>query len=850
MAGSSKNISFKVSARTARLIGRENVATANGAVTELVKNAYDADARICALCLLQKYTDVPNEIKSDEYDYLVRQQPDLSKFFTRKNNSYHLVKEIAESKRADLENIFKEVVDLWIIDNGSGMASKDIEEKWMVIGTNSKETNAKSSAGRIMTGAKGIGRFALDRLGEKSELYSSRGDKNNLVHWAVDWNAFEGEEKTLDDIKAVLNTRHQTFSDLISEIGLDGILPETAPGQATGSELLSYNTGTAIRLQHMRDNWDKRSIETLKGTLEALLPPKDRNDFNIYVYDQREPDNCGWIDNFPPDQFDYRLKASVKGDGRVEIRLDRHEIDVENIRPSFYSLNDMKTSGYTETDFRKGFYAYTTSLDKIFNANGSRDISEIKEVGPFEFTMYYFKLSNPSKNNLKKFPQKSFDVTKRRQWVKHSGGIRLYRDEFRVRPYGEPGTPDFDWLLLGERTAQNPTAISTEKGNWPVPPHQVAGSIHISKVSNPLLADQSNREGIMNEHSFFAFREIIVGLIKEFETDRNLIHRNFNRAYKIDHPEEDILKEARGLAKKINANNDDEETSSKEQRLKDQKQESKTLAKALEIITDKEKDTNDEIRVLRGMATLGTVLVSFTHELKQIKTNIDARQRRMKKSLDIVVDANRLNRIPLQLSPYDILERWDQEDQQVSCWVNFALSSVTRSKRRRKPIRWQEYFNNIATYWNIILLDRKIEFKVPMNLDQKLSVLAHEIDLDSVFYNLIINSIEVLTRPNQARNRKIEIKHLSADEKEIVFEYSDNGPGISDVFRTTADIFNYGVTSKPEIPGQQIEGTGIGMAIVKEVIDDYGGNVRVLSQLGVPDFRLELSWPSYNRPGK
>jgi len=39
-----KKIPFKVSARAARLIGRENVATSQGAVTELVKNAYDADA--------------------------------------------------------------------------------------------------------------------------------------------------------------------------------------------------------------------------------------------------------------------------------------------------------------------------------------------------------------------------------------------------------------------------------------------------------------------------------------------------------------------------------------------------------------------------------------------------------------------------------------------------------------------------------------------------------------------------------------------------------------------------------------------------------------------------------------
>ena len=42
-------VNFNVNAYTARLIGRENVATLNGAILELVKNTYDADASICLL---------------------------------------------------------------------------------------------------------------------------------------------------------------------------------------------------------------------------------------------------------------------------------------------------------------------------------------------------------------------------------------------------------------------------------------------------------------------------------------------------------------------------------------------------------------------------------------------------------------------------------------------------------------------------------------------------------------------------------------------------------------------------------------------------------------------------------
>jgi len=48
-------IPFKVSARTASLIGRENVATSKGAIIELVKNGYDADSRYCIVLIDNKY---------------------------------------------------------------------------------------------------------------------------------------------------------------------------------------------------------------------------------------------------------------------------------------------------------------------------------------------------------------------------------------------------------------------------------------------------------------------------------------------------------------------------------------------------------------------------------------------------------------------------------------------------------------------------------------------------------------------------------------------------------------------------------------------------------------------------
>ena len=62
-----QEVPFRVSARTARLIGRENVATAESAISELVKNSYDADASFCIVRISPKYDHEPEQFSKREY---------------------------------------------------------------------------------------------------------------------------------------------------------------------------------------------------------------------------------------------------------------------------------------------------------------------------------------------------------------------------------------------------------------------------------------------------------------------------------------------------------------------------------------------------------------------------------------------------------------------------------------------------------------------------------------------------------------------------------------------------------------------------------------------------------------
>lgn len=850
-------IPFKVSARAARLIGRENVATSQGAITELVKNAYDADATACAIFFIPREKSTPESLTEKQFAELHNLLANAEDFYPLIDNKRVLRSDITEVERASIDAAFQDILDLWIIDNGHGMSAQTIENHWMVIGTDVKEVKDTSEGGRVVTGAKGIGRFALDRLGQECDLVSGKVKQSGIAHWFVDWGDFEGDGKVIDDVEAILDTESRSISSVYQKAGLDTLLPKTSPSQGKQGTPLQFDNGTAIKISFLHDRWDQRDSLKLKQTLEALLPPKDQGDFNIFVYDHRAIENSGWIDNFPPDQFDYRMVAKVTATGEVTIKIDRQEIDASKIRRSVFDMEAMQSSGYRSEDFERGTYEYQSNLHSLLKLSEKIDTEQFLAIGPFDFTLYFFKLANPTEDNLKRYPQKNFDANKRRRWLQNSGGIRLYRDGFRVRPYGEPNTQGSDWLLLGQRVAANPAAA--KRIGWRVPPQQLAGTIHITKAGNPLLADQSNREGIMNERAFSTFRQIILALIGEFERDRSYIYHHFDKAYDLDHSEEVDVAEGKQLAEDVLASSSPPPLatppvqpdifSMAEQAApkNDLALQNLKIAKAFKSEERKNEALKDDIQVMRGMATLGTVLVSFTHELKQIKANMESRRVRMENALRRVVDETKLQSLPEQINPFNIVDRWSREDEKVSRWVDFALSAVSPTKRRRSVKNIADYLADLSKHWDEFLKSKQVSLHIRCDAEMPLNILAHEIDLDSIFYNLIVNSVEAFIRPSAGTTRDIWITVSESAEDRMEILYKDNGPGLSNCFNVPDDIFIFGASSKAKDGSLDVSGTGIGMWLVKNIIDDYNGTATLLSGLGEASFSLSMQLPLYEK---
>lgn len=146
-----KKIPFKVSDRAGKLFGKENFPNPEGVIIELVKNAYDADAKNCVVLF------------------------DIS------------TKEIIDDNGVKLLVPQREKSILYIVDNGEGMTEKDKEEHWMQIGTGNKEKEIVSNDNRMTTGAKCIGHFALNRLGYETEMWTlpSKTNNSNWSFWKM-----------------------------------------------------------------------------------------------------------------------------------------------------------------------------------------------------------------------------------------------------------------------------------------------------------------------------------------------------------------------------------------------------------------------------------------------------------------------------------------------------------------------------------------------------------------------------------------------------------------------------------------------------------------------------------------
>ncbi|AJO89397.1 ATP-binding protein [Haemophilus influenzae] len=737
-------ISFNVDAYTARLIGRENVSKLNGAIIELVKNTYDADATICVL------------------------------YYEKTTNS------------------------LYIADNGCGMTKDVIIKHWMTIGRSTKKKQFISKSGRVQTGAKGIGRFALDRISDTCEMFTVSAE-GKLI-WKVDWEDFSKSDNITD-----------VTADLYEPtLSIDGFLDEVINYEVKNIILNNLkNTGTIFRLTSLRDSWNDNVIKKIKDDLITLIPYEMKNEFQVYFFDEKSSAEDAEVLNITNAfSYDYKIRFNVLSDGDTHIEIHRNEFDFGDRFDEI--ITQAEFTSEDEQYFKGKCICIETNFAQMLPKRGE----QLKNtIGEFSGVLYFEKVTY-SKTDAERY----FYKTSNNRNIKSDifGGIKIYRDGFRVRPYGEPKTSDYDWLLIAGRKNKSPAAPSHQTGAWRVNTDQIIGSIFISRM-NITLPDQSNREGIVETKEFILLKEFLINVIQEFEKDRQYVFRKLDARY-------DKIMEAARIQDEINKKAEEAKAAREEKKfLSDSKDFNQELQLSKISINPEEakivldhKDTvirnlEDENRLLRTLATTGIVTNTYVHEIKDITHKLSRKIVMAKEALELDSD--------LQAGLKYVTEA-NVMRESLNSWFKVTIGSVTRDKRTMKKTDLNLLISQTVKLWKETLKNVSIDLEFQ---GSEIQLKCFPYDIESIFSNLIANSVSSF-ESYFSDNKSIKIV-VSDLEKEIIIKYSDSGRGLSLAYKNNPrKILEPMESDRRNEMGETI-GTGMGMWIINRTVADYNGSI-------------------------
>jgi signal transduction histidine kinase len=751
-----EKLKYKISSRATILLGRESVSKVDGAVIELVKNTYDADSLICFICF-----DIENDC-------------------------------------------------IYILDNGTGMTKETIENYWMLIGTDNKREEYQS-------GEKGIGRFALDRLGSRCEMFTKSTLSTKLIYWETDWRNFEQTGKTLDEIDANFGYLDSSFVDNIPAAILNDIA--LINERKIIEEEIELETGTLLKISGLRDRWTEKEINNITKSMGFLIPPVEQKDYIISIKKSIEEQYL-FIENEMSEEYDYKLNAEFDGE-KFKITLDRNEFDLNKIPAEVFELEAFKNFPYRYSDFKERKLIFNYTIPQLMRTEQQDYINTIKEIGEFKFSYTFMKLSLKDDSNETFFYKEISN--KRRLWLDAHGGIKIYRDHFIVRPYGDPTSDAFDWLGLDARSGSNPAGISNPSGNWHVRNRQGQGSVLISRVSNSCILDKSSREGIIENEYFNTFKNVVKNIIAVFERDRAHIGRGMKEYADIISEREKAKEEGKEIAIKILDNTFQKEHN---ENSSSSSEEVKKLAKAVQFYEEEREELITEIKLLRSLATNGLMTTSIVHDLKGISASLVNRV----ETFEYVIKSKHEGMIIRHL--HDLR----RSDIFLKSWITVITNQIKKDKRKRLKKDVYQTIQEIIVVLQPILEQKKII--IDLNGDEKqIFKKIFVSDFESIIYNLIINSIEALEK-TKVSERKISIIVETANN--FTIHYRDNGTGLGDAFKNPYDIFRFGTTSKFDKDGEVI-GTGLGMYIVASTAREY--NAQCIITESENGFGLDIKFP-------
>jgi len=674
---------------------------------------------------------------------------------------------------------------LCVEDDGHGMSLQVVESAWMEPATNNKK-QAKTSQflKRRLLGEKGVGRFASARLAEDLELSTRAVKSEKEVYAYFDWSQFDNEDTYLDEV-LILAEEHDPEVLVIDR--------QTPEGPTSGCPLLPRDGshGTSLRMNRLKRTWGDKELEALRRGLSRLISPFDGNqEFKIFFQLPEQLDGMAQ-ELEPPDVIKYphyTLSGSVDEHGKFVFSVTLHAAGTTE-----------KFSGWLKRSKIGKRPIIESQIDSL-----SED-EEIIMCGPFSFDILVW-----DRDQLDNIDQKlGTGIRNIRKDLDSIAGISIFRDSFRVLPYGEP---ENDWLKLDLRRVQNPT--------YRLSNNQITGYVRIGADNNPDLRDQSNREGLDNNQPYMDLQDVLRLALTKLETPRYKEKNNKSKtdSGKVDKPSLFKVPDTSALRKKLEGPGSDSET--------------------LELFDETTKAWESQITRIRevvsryhALATMGQLVDKVIHDGRQPLGTI---QVQTSLAREIISQKSKLE---LDLDCKEILGSLDGRLEKVkgaAALIDQLLKRIEplggRRKGRPTKVYMNEIIRNAFSHFTQDIEDLGIQVVLPAEDDL---VQVDALELQEVFINLISNSIYWLQQvPKTRRSIIVKCSRPAVGEVDIIF--ADSGPGIPSSNR--ASIFDPYFTTKPE-------GVGLGLVIAGEVIRDYyDGNLELLNSGPLPGavFRIKL----------
>lgn len=651
---------------------------------------------------------------------------------------FELIKNAYDANAAecivDFDFIEDKLNKITITDNGNGMNLDIIQKNWLVVGTdnkkeefnNLKKIDSAQRESRIPLGEKGIGRLSIHKLGNKITVIT-KTESDNEAKLFIDWNNLN-YSKTIEDFIIELN-------------------------EYPTPEYFSDSTGTRIIIEDLKTSWDRRQLREVYRNITSLNSPfSDGSDsFKVIVNS-----NSNVFDGLP--NFD-DIKNNALYFGYCKMSGE----EIVDFKYSFQPWSGLdKVEKRIVTDLESGMKKIKRQDRSYINLLDS-NIGDIEfDIMIFDMDAQIFSYSNMEKKSIQNY-------------LKENGGVRVYRDGVRVYNYGEK---DNDWLGIDFKRVQR------VGGN--ISNNIIIGSVKINRDSSDGLIEKTNREGFIENNSYFDFIEAINYALSLFVMQRNIDKIRLSDLYKKYKSIEPVISELKDLEGLV------------ERKIKDIPSKNAILKNIYRISEQYKQVKEILIKSANAGLNIGSVIHTLDKLLSQLIGCIQRDEK--KKSIEISLLLEKIIR-----GYSAMLKKSDISLHPLSEIVNIALDN-----------------------YEFRFLDHKIDV-ISNHHDSNLEAYLAKAESISVITNLLDNAIYWVSS-KENKNRKISVFITDQIKGFNSIIVSDNGPGFNLPLDVATEPFQ---TGKPHNIG-----SGLGLHVAKEMMIAMKGKLLLISDTN------EINFPS------